>query len=258
MGVGSASKLSLELLGGSEGVVVTKAVDPATGKRTSLRCVPSAECLSHANIVLFYFSAEWCQRCSVFTPILKKFYEQAKACEQPTLEIVFCSSDVNADMFKTCFTGYHPDGEPFVSDYYKSYLSSIQSTGEALPEHGGHGDYIAIPFEAGHKLRQRVQLCGSGPEVDRPYSIPVLWTVGSDPHAQKEGSTGSESSDDGEPSDAVLKCQSGEELVCLTLPKRQRPAWLSADIQVMPQIAIRRVLNIMWMRSREGWQPPIQ
>lgn len=58
------------------------------------------------KVVGLYFSAHWCPPCRGFTPELAKFYTAMKAkggANGKTLEIVFISSDRDADAFKEYF-----------------------------------------------------------------------------------------------------------------------------------------------------------
>ena len=67
-----------------------------------------------SKAILFYASAHWCGPCRAFTPILKGFYEAAKA-HGAELEIIFLSSDRS---------------EKDMISYYKE----------------SHGSWLAVPF----------------------------------------------------------------------------------------------------------------
>lgn len=58
--------------------------------------------------VALYFSAHWCPPCRGFTPMLKKFYEEAKAAGG-NLEIVFVSSDRTEAEGQEYFREHHGD-----------------------------------------------------------------------------------------------------------------------------------------------------
>lgn len=49
--------------------------------------------LSSADVIAFYFSAQWCPPCKHFTPILKKFVEMLESYGDKSLKIIFVSSD---------------------------------------------------------------------------------------------------------------------------------------------------------------------
>ena len=73
--------------------------------RVSLSCdVTKPECeISDLNFVILFttrvFSAHWCPPCRGFTPVLAEFYEQLKEEDENSLEIIFASSDSDADSF---------------------------------------------------------------------------------------------------------------------------------------------------------------
>ncbi len=52
---------------------------------------PTAPALSRHAVIGLYFSANWCQPCSVFTPLLEKLYAVQKACKAEQLEVVLVS-----------------------------------------------------------------------------------------------------------------------------------------------------------------------
>ncbi len=52
---------------------------------------PTAPALSRHTMIGLYFSADWCQPCSVFTPFLKKLYAAQKAHGAEQLEVVLVS-----------------------------------------------------------------------------------------------------------------------------------------------------------------------
>mmetsp|Transcript_10574 Transcript_10574/g.15266 ORF Transcript_10574/g.15266 Transcript_10574/m.15266 type:complete len:288 (-) Transcript_10574:194-1057(-) len=58
--------------------------------------------------VLFYFSAHWCPPCRQFTPMLAKFYADAKAAGHP-IEIVFVSADRSEKDMMAYFQNDHGD-----------------------------------------------------------------------------------------------------------------------------------------------------
>lgn len=49
--------------------------------------------LSSADVMAFYFSAQWCPPCKHFTPMLKKFVETIESFGDKSLKIIFVSSD---------------------------------------------------------------------------------------------------------------------------------------------------------------------
>ncbi len=51
----------------------------------------TAPALSRHAVIGLYFSANWCQLCSVFTPLLKKLYVAQKAHGTEQLEVVLVS-----------------------------------------------------------------------------------------------------------------------------------------------------------------------
>jgi thiol-disulfide isomerase/thioredoxin len=54
--------------------------------------------LADKKIILLYFSANWCQACTEFTPLLRDFYEDVR---YRGIEVIFVSSDgCPEDMFK--------------------------------------------------------------------------------------------------------------------------------------------------------------
>ena len=60
-----------------------------------LRKVTPAAALAAAPYVGFYFSAQWCGPCKVFTPVLVRFYEKYRH----LLEVVFVSFDRTEEQF---------------------------------------------------------------------------------------------------------------------------------------------------------------
>lgn len=59
-------------------------------------------------MVAIYFSAHWCPPCRNFTPILKKFYEQAKV-DGEAFEIVFVPFDRSEKDVQTYLEESHGD-----------------------------------------------------------------------------------------------------------------------------------------------------
>jgi nucleoredoxin len=55
------------------------------------------------KVVGLYFSAHWCPPCRGFTPKLAEFYVATKASHGDKLEIVFISSDRDAEQWKAYF-----------------------------------------------------------------------------------------------------------------------------------------------------------
>ena len=43
------------------------------------KTVYNSEAALQNKVTLLYFSAEWCPPCKMFTPLVKQFYEKAKA-----------------------------------------------------------------------------------------------------------------------------------------------------------------------------------
>jgi hypothetical protein len=52
---------------------------------------PTAPALSRHAVISLYFSADWCQPCSVFTPLLEKLYMAQKARGAEQLEVILVS-----------------------------------------------------------------------------------------------------------------------------------------------------------------------
>ena len=89
---------------------------------------PNDEILTEKDIVLVYFSAHWCPPCRMFTPLLKKFYEEHA---DKGIEVIFVSWDESSeDMF----------------NYMKE----------------SHGDWYALEHESkiGKKLRKKFKVDG--------------------------------------------------------------------------------------------------
>jgi hypothetical protein len=61
---------------------------------------PMAPALSRHTVIGLYFSADWCQPCSVFTLLLKKLYAVQKACGAEQLEVVLVSQCCKAKATK--------------------------------------------------------------------------------------------------------------------------------------------------------------
>jgi len=89
---------------------------------------PIDEILSEKDIVLVYFSAHWCPPCRMFTPLLKKFYEEHT---EKGIEVIFVSWDESSE-------------EMF------SYMKE------------SHGDWYALEHESkvGKKLRKKFKVDG--------------------------------------------------------------------------------------------------
>jgi len=89
---------------------------------------PIDKILSEKDIVLVYFSAHWCPPCRMFTPLLKKFYEEHV---EKGIEVIFVSWDESSE-------------EMF------SYMKE------------SHGDWYALEHESkvGKKLKKKFKVDG--------------------------------------------------------------------------------------------------
>ena len=61
--------------------------------------------INGARFLAFYYSAHWCGPCRAFTPDLVSAYKEIKAAH-PEFELIFVSSDENADAMKGYMTEY--------------------------------------------------------------------------------------------------------------------------------------------------------
>ncbi len=63
---------------------------------------PTAPAISGHAMIGLYFSADWCQPCSVFTPLLEKLYAAQKAHGAEQLEVVLVSQCRKAKATEHC------------------------------------------------------------------------------------------------------------------------------------------------------------
>ena len=70
--------------------------------------ISNSEAILKNKVTLLYFSAEWCPPCKHFTPLLKEFYEKAKA-KGENIEIVFVSNDKSEAEMLSYFQNHHGD-----------------------------------------------------------------------------------------------------------------------------------------------------
>lgn len=71
----------------------------ATGKT---EVVPTSSC--SGKYIGLYFSAKWCGPCKMFTPVLRKSYEEWKKSGKHQFEIIFMSLDRTQPEFNACFS----------------------------------------------------------------------------------------------------------------------------------------------------------
>jgi nucleoredoxin len=69
-------------------------------------------------------SAHWCPPCRSFTPVLSEFYEQLKEEDENSLEIIFASSDSDAESFKNYYGEMPWNAIPFEHPSIKEDLST--------------------------------------------------------------------------------------------------------------------------------------
>jgi len=67
--------------------------------------VSTAEALAEKKVIGLYFSAHWCPPCRGFTPQLATWYKDNLKAKG--MEIIFVSSDRDADGFKSYFASSH-------------------------------------------------------------------------------------------------------------------------------------------------------
>jgi nucleoredoxin len=72
------------------------------------KTVYNSEAALQNKVTLLYFSAEWCPPCKMFTPLVKQFYEKAKA-KYEKIEIVFVSNDKSEAEMLSYFQNHHGD-----------------------------------------------------------------------------------------------------------------------------------------------------
>lgn len=70
--------------------------------------IPDSAAALKNKVTLLYFSAEWCPPCKQFTPLLKQFYEKAKA-DREKIEIIFVSNDKSEEEMLSYFQNHHGD-----------------------------------------------------------------------------------------------------------------------------------------------------
>ena len=70
--------------------------------------IPDSAAALKNKVTLLYFSAEWCPPCKQFTPLLKQFYEKAKAGGEK-IDIVFVSNDKSEAEMRSYFQNHHGD-----------------------------------------------------------------------------------------------------------------------------------------------------
>jgi len=81
----------------------SKLLTKTNGKQTTK---PTAKALEGKELIVLYFSANWCPPCKQFTPLLIDFYETLCASQdskKQNLEIVFVSSDQTLEDFNTYY-----------------------------------------------------------------------------------------------------------------------------------------------------------
>jgi len=79
------------------------------------KVMKSSAKLYKGDIVILYFSAEWCPPCRQFTPMLSTFY---KALPKGSVKIVFISRDKSYGEFEGYFSGHH--GPYYAMDFQTS------------------------------------------------------------------------------------------------------------------------------------------
>ena len=73
---------------------------------------------------LINHSAHWCPPCRSFTPVLSEFYEQLKEEDENSLEVIFASSDSDANSFNSYYGEMPWNAIPFEHPSIKEALSS--------------------------------------------------------------------------------------------------------------------------------------
>jgi hypothetical protein len=74
---------------------------------------PTATALHGHSVIGLYFSTDWCQPCSVFTPVLEKFYAAQRAWGANQLEVVLVSQCWEAKATK-----YYREDMPWLSMWH--------------------------------------------------------------------------------------------------------------------------------------------
>ncbi|GMT24419.1 hypothetical protein PFISCL1PPCAC_15716 [Pristionchus fissidentatus] len=103
--------------------------------------------------LLIYFSSSWCPSCKIFTPKLKKVYEEAVK-ENVPLEVLWVSRDrTDADLLKYYNSklpafAYFPFGSPQIAEFLTRYeiktipaIRLVNSTGRVV------SDAVRMPIE---------------------------------------------------------------------------------------------------------------
>jgi len=77
----------------------------------------------NVDYICFYFSGHWCPPCRQFTPVLKEFYDEAKA-QGKSFEIIFVSSDHDNASFLNYFKTMPWVAIPFDNQTARNALGS--------------------------------------------------------------------------------------------------------------------------------------
>uniref|UniRef100_A0A915LT52 Thioredoxin domain-containing protein n=1 Tax=Meloidogyne javanica TaxID=6303 RepID=A0A915LT52_MELJA len=142
------------------------------------------------KLTAIYFSAHWCPPCRAFTPVLKEFYDQAKASGE-NFEIVFVSFDRSEGDLKNYLAESHgnwlyiPFGSSNISVLVKKYdvsgvpeLIIVKSNGDIITRNGraevqsiGEGCYCKLE---GKSLKEYLNAIGKIKGFFWEYLILVL------------------------------------------------------------------------------------
>ena len=79
--------------------------------------------LADKELILFYFSAQWCPPCRHFTPMLKEFFE--KLPDTAGVQIVFVSADPSSAHMLSFMKESH--GEWFATQHNSSVANGLKS-----------------------------------------------------------------------------------------------------------------------------------
>uniref|UniRef100_A0A914V7L1 Thioredoxin domain-containing protein n=1 Tax=Plectus sambesii TaxID=2011161 RepID=A0A914V7L1_9BILA len=99
------------------------------------------------KVIALYFSAGWCRSCRMFTPKLKKFYEEIAGKNKENLEVVWVSRDKTAEDQVQYFQEHQGDwvyikfGSPLIKELLEKYdvktipaLRVVDKEGKVLVE----------------------------------------------------------------------------------------------------------------------------